>query len=111
MNFYSTFSHLNLREISMNAKVALQRALFSLTLILGLSRCGIVTYPGQPGMATNNYSKIDAEYLDAAGLFFYEVSYDNRPKGVGVGAIVTKLYPGARTYTSNVRTNADGTLL
>jgi hypothetical protein len=27
-----------------------------------------------------------------------------------VGAIVTKLYPQAKTYTSNVRTNADGTL-
>lgn len=86
-------------------------AVLGFLLILSLSRCGIATYPGQPGFASNNYSRIDMEYLDEAGLFFYEVSYDNRPGGAGVGAIVTKLYPGARTYTSNVRTNADGTLM
>lgn len=31
-------------------------------------------------------------------------------RGAGVGAVVTKLYPQAKTYTSNVRTNSDGTL-
>lgn len=72
--------------------------------------CGIIKYPGQTGMVTNNYNKIDFEYLDEPGLFVYETVYDNRPAGAGVGAVVTKLYPMARTYTSNVRTNADGTL-
>jgi hypothetical protein len=71
--------------------------------------CGIVSYPGQPGVVTDNYSKIDMEDLEADGLYVYEVSYDNTAGGAGVGAIVTKLYPGAQTYTSNVRTNADGT--
>lgn len=60
-------------------------------------------------MATNGYSKIDLENLDAEGLWVYETSYDNK-SGAGVGAIITKLYPGAKTYTTNVRTNADGTL-
>jgi hypothetical protein len=71
--------------------------------------CGIASYPGQPGLVTNNYSKIDLEDLETEGLYVYEVSYDNTPNGAGVGAIVTKLYPGAQTNTSNVRTNADGT--
>lgn len=94
----------------MKSKAVLQTGLIGVVLLFSLGRCGIATYPGQPGFSTNSYSKIDMEYLDAAGLFVYETSYDNRPGAAGVGAIVTKLYPGARTYTSNVRTNADGTL-
>jgi hypothetical protein len=94
----------------MKTKAVLFRAVTGIGLCLALAHCGVATYPGQPGFATNSYSKIDLEYLDTAGLFFYEVSYDNRAGGAGVGAIVTKLYPGARTYTSNVRTNADGAL-
>lgn len=84
--------------------------LLSAFLLVSLARCGITQYPGQPGMVSNSYVKIDMEYLDTEGLFFYEASYDNQPGGAGVGAVVTKLYPGAKTYTSNVRTNADGTL-
>jgi hypothetical protein len=61
-------------------------------------------------MVTNNFNKIDLEYLDEPGLFVYETVYDNRSGGAGVGAVVTKLYPQAKTYTSNVRTNSDGTL-
>ncbi len=75
-----------------------------------VSGCGMRTYPGQPGMVTNSYSKVDLEDLEAEGLYVYEVSYDNQANGAGVGAILTKLYPGALTYTTNVRTNADGTL-
>jgi len=77
---------------------------------LVLGGCGMRSYPGQPGMVTNSYSKVDLEDLEAEGLYVYEVTYDNHAHGAGVGAIVTKLYPGAQTYTSNVRTNADGTL-
>jgi len=79
-------------------------------LLTILPHCGIVNYPGQHGMVTNNFNKIDLEYLDEPGLFVYETVYDNRPGGAGVGAVVTKLYPQAKTYTSNVRTNSDGTL-
>ena len=61
-------------------------------------------------MVTNNFNKIDFEYLDEPGLYVYETVYDNRTGGAGVGAVVTKLYPLARTYTSNVRTNSEGTL-
>lgn len=80
-----------------------------LCLVL-LSNCGIVQYPGQPGMVSSSYVKLDLENLEEPGLFVYEAVYDNKPGGQGVGAIVTKLYPKAQTYTSNVRTNADGTL-
>lgn len=90
----------------MNLRLVTQ-SLFTLFLLVG---CGIATYPGQPGMVSNNYVKLDLENLEADGLFVYETVYDNRPGGSGVGAIVTKLYPKAQTYTSNVRTNADGTL-
>ena len=87
------------------------RSLFVFSFaLLALCHCGIVTYPGQTGLVTNNYAKIDMEYLDEPGLFVYETVYDNRTHGQGVGAIITKLYPGAKTYTSNVRTNAEGTL-
>lgn len=71
--------------------------------------CAIANYPGQPGLVTNGYSKIDLEVLMDDGLWVYETTYDNRPQGKGVSAIVTKLYPGARTYTTNVRTNEFGT--
>jgi hypothetical protein len=79
-------------------------------VLLFFTNCGIVSYPGQPGVATNGYSKINTEDLEEEGLYVYEVTYDNRQGKPGVAAIVTKLYPGAKTYTSNVRTNADGTL-
>jgi hypothetical protein len=75
-----------------------------------LSSCAVSTYPGQPGLVTNGYSKIDLEVLMEDGLWVYETTYDNTPKGKGVSAIVTKLYPNARTYTTNVRTNEFGTL-
>lgn len=84
--------------------------LVTVLAVVGLSSCGVSKYPGQPGVVTNGYSRVDLEDLEEDGLFIYEVSYDNRPGGPGVGAIVTKLYPNAKTYTSNVRTNADGTL-
>lgn len=67
-------------------------------------------YPGQPARVTNGYSKIHLEYLDWEGLWVYEVSYDNRKNGPGVGAIVTKLYPGATKFTSNMRKNVEGTV-
>lgn len=88
----------------------LNRLIQVFTFSLFFVGCGIVKYPGQNGMVTNNYNKIDFEYLDEPGLFVYETVYDNRPGGAGVGAVVTKLYPLAKTYTSNIRTNADGTL-
>lgn len=74
-----------------------------------LSNCAIQTYPGQPGVRTNGFAKIDMETVDESGLWVYEVTYDNSPTGEGVEQIVTKLYPTAYTYTSNVRTNSDGT--
>ncbi len=74
------------------------------------SSCAYQEYPGQPGVVTNGYSKMDYEYLDYDGLWVYEVSYDNRANGPGVGAIVTKFYPGAQVNTSNVRMNEEGTL-
>ncbi|WP_141732049.1 hypothetical protein [Oligoflexus tunisiensis] len=74
-----------------------------------LSNCAIQNYPGQPGVRTNGFAKIDLETVDEVGLWVYEVTYDNSPSGAGVEQIVTKLYPNAYTYTSNVRTNADGT--
>lgn len=74
-----------------------------------LSNCAIQTYPGQPGVRTNGFAKIDMETVDESGLWVYEVTYDNSPTGEGVEQIVTKLYPSAYTYTSNVRTNSDGT--
>ncbi len=83
---------------------------FALCFILLSSGCGMRSYPGQPGMTTDSYSKVNMEDLEAEGLYVYEVTYDNHAGGTGVGAILTKLYPGAQTYTSNVRTNADGTL-
>lgn len=61
-------------------------------------------------MVTTNYVKVDMEDLEEPGLYVYEVVYDNKQGGQGVGAVITKLYPNAKTYTSNVRTNADGTL-
>lgn len=84
--------------------------ILGLTLAIQFSGCGIASYPGQPGVETNGYSKIDMENLDFDGLWVYEVVYDNTESGKGVGAIVTKLYPGAQTYTTNVRTNGEGTL-
>lgn len=74
------------------------------------SSCAYLEYPGQPGMVTNGYSKIDYEYLDYDGLWVYEVAYDNREGGAGVGALISKFYPGATTYTSNARFNSEATL-
>jgi hypothetical protein len=82
----------------------------SLLSLLFFGGCGIMYYPGQPGVVTNSFSKIDYEDLEFEGLYVYETTYDNRAGGKGVGAIVTKLYPNAQTNTSNVRTNADGTV-
>ncbi len=72
-------------------------------LAVGLSSCGIVTYPGQPGLVTDGYSKIDLEMMDSNGVWVYQTTYDNRPGQKGVGAIVTLLYPGATAFTSNTR--------
>jgi len=83
---------------------------FLLSIGVILSGCGIVTYPGQPGMVSSSFVKIDLEVLEEPGLFVYEAVYDNTSAGTGVSAVITKLYPKAQTYTSNVRTNADGTL-
>jgi len=93
-------------------KLLTKLLIFSVAMggLFALGGCGLLRYPGQPGVATNGYSKIDLEDLEADGLYVYEISYDNRAEGKGIGAIVTKLYPNAQTYTSNVRTNADGTL-
>lgn len=82
----------------------------AVSLTFFLSACGISKYPGQPGVQTDGYSKIDMEYLDESGLFVYEAVYNNKKGGDGVAALITKFYEGARTYTSNVRTNADGSL-
>lgn len=90
--------------------LSILRFFICLALVGIFTGCGIVVYPGQPGMVTNNFNKLDFEYLDEPGLFVYETVYDNRSGGSGVGAVVTKLYPLAKTYTSNVRTNSDGTL-
>lgn len=88
----------------------LGHCLMALLLVAALVGCGIVEYPGQPDQVTNGYAKIDLEDLQLDGLYVYEVVYDNRAGAKGVGAIVTKFYEGARTFTSNSRFNADGTL-
>lgn len=75
-----------------------------------LTSCAVSSYPGQPGLVTNGFSKIDLEVLMEDGLWVYETTYDNTAQGKGVSAIVSKLYPNARTYTSNVRSNEYGTL-
>ena len=77
---------------------------------LFLSGCGVVLYPGQPGMVASSFVKLDLEILEEPGLYVYEAVYDNTSSGQGVSAVITKLYPKAQTYTTNVRTNADGTL-
>jgi len=88
-----------------------QRLLIWAVAAVLVASCGMSNYPGQEGRVTNGYSKIDFEYLDDTGLWAYEVNYDNRnSRASRVGAVITKLYPGAQTYTSNARTNADGTL-
>jgi len=78
-------------------------------ILTTLSSCGFRHYPGQPGIVTDGYSKISYEMLSEDGLFIYETTYDNRPGKAGVESVVTKLHPGARTYTSNARTNFHGT--
>lgn len=83
-------------------------ALFS--ILFWLSGCAVVLYPGQPGMVSSSFVKLDLEILEEPGLYVYEAVYDNTSAGQGVSAVVTKLYPKAQTYTTNVRTNADGTL-
>ncbi|NBX77062.1 MAG: hypothetical protein EBQ92_10945 [Proteobacteria bacterium] len=75
-----------------------------------LSGCAVVLYPGQPGMVSSSFVKLDLEILEEPGLYVYEAVYDNTSSGQGVSAVITKLYPNAQTYTTNVRTNADGTL-
>jgi len=61
-------------------------------------------------MKTKDFSKIDHESLDEFGLWMINVTYDNTKEGKGTSAIMTYLFRGAQTYTSNVRTNADGTI-
>lgn len=80
------------------------------SILFLLSGCGVVLYPGQPGMVSSSFVKLDLEILEEPGLFVYEAVYDNTSSGRGVSAVITKLYPKAQTYTTNVRTNADGTL-
>ena len=83
---------------------------WAVSTALFLSSCAVVHYPGQPGMVASSFVKIDLEVLEEPGLFVYEAVYNNTSTGGGTSAVVTKLYPGAKTYTTNVRTNADGTL-
>lgn len=84
-------------------------AFASIWLGVGLTSCGIATYPGQPGVKTNGQSRLDYEVLDEDGLWIYEASYDNSAAGGGVDSITTRLFSGVYTYSSNARTNADGT--
>ncbi len=84
--------------------------ILGLFTFLVFTGCGIKIYPGHPGFMTHDYSKIDTEFLSEEGLYVYETSYDNRASGSGVGAIITKLYRGVQTFTSNVRGNDDGTV-
>jgi hypothetical protein len=86
------------------------KILFVSFSVLFLSGCGVVLYPGQPGMVASSFVKLDLEILEEPGLYVYEAVYDNTSSGQGVSAVITKLYPKAQTYTTNVRTNADGTL-
>jgi len=86
------------------------RTILVLCGTLFLSSCGIVQYPGQPGMVSSSFAKLDLEILEEPGLFVYEAVYDNSSSGQGVSAVVTKLYPKAQTYTTNVRTNSEGSL-
>jgi hypothetical protein len=86
------------------------KILFVSFSVLFLSGCGVVLYPGQPGMVASSFVKLDLEILEEPGLYVYEAVYDNTSSGHGVSAVITKLYPKAQTYTTNVRTNADGTL-
>jgi hypothetical protein len=86
------------------------KILFVSISVLFLSGCGVVLYPGQPGMVASSFVKLDLEILEEPGLYVYEAVYDNTSSGQGVSAVITKLYPKAQTYTTNVRTNADGTL-
>ena len=81
----------------------------AIVLGLALTSCGIATYPGQPGVKTNGQSRLDYEVLDDDGLWIYETSYDNSKGGAGVDSITTRLYSEVYTYSSNARTNADGT--
>jgi len=99
----------NSKENAMNLRPQGWALLGCLASSLLLSNCAIQNYPGQPGVRTNGFAKIDMETVDESGLWVYEVTYDNSPAGEGVEQIVTKLYPTAYTYTSNVRTNSDGT--
>jgi hypothetical protein len=86
------------------------KTLFVSFSVLLLNGCGVVLYPGQPGMVSSSFVKLDLEILEEPGLYVYEAVYDNTSSGLGVSAVITKLYPKAQTYTTNVRTNADGTL-
>ncbi len=86
------------------------RCVLSLGLVLCLVGCGLVTYPGQPGIKTSGVSKIDVEFVTDEGLYVYEARYDNGETGKGISQILTLAYPNALTFTSNVRTNADGSL-
>lgn len=77
-------------------------------LVALLSHCAVAKYPGQPGVRTNGFAQIEREFIDADGLWTYEVVYDNSIGGRGHIASITKLYPGAKTFTSNARSNGHG---
>ncbi|NRA66466.1 MAG: hypothetical protein HRU19_18405 [Pseudobacteriovorax sp.] len=94
----------------MNQSMARSTVLaFTIASAWALTSCGIATYPGQPGVKTNGESRLDFEVLDEDGLWIYETSYDNSPGGGGVESITTRLYPEVYTYSSNARSNSDGT--
>lgn len=77
-------------------------------LVALLSHCAVAKYPGQPGVRTNGFAQIEREFVDADGLWTFEVVYDNSIGGKGHIATITKLYPGAKTFTSNARSNGHG---
>lgn len=79
-----------------------------LALTLFLSHCAVAKYPGQPGVRTNGFSQIEREFIDVDGLWTFEVVYDNSEGGPGHIATITKLYPEAKTFTSNARSNGHG---
>lgn len=95
----------------MSLKNSSFKRMFFVLLVMGTAGCGMYNYPGQPGVRTNDFSKLDMEDLEDDGLYVYEASYDNTAKtGKGVGALITRRYPTALTYTSNARVNSEGTL-
>lgn len=81
---------------------------FLVPVVMMLTHCAVAKYPGQPGVRTNGFSQIEREFVDEDGLWTFEVVYDNSIGGAGHIATITKLYPGAKTFTSNARSNGHG---